>query len=181
MYVQSFISMNCVFTVFEQSDSAPKHQKGPTIIIVDDDDTPTGQKPSAADSDIEMDIIDSSEDEPQLANLVRQLIDTTGPGRIDRFSFKQVLDILTAIVIAPGPEDTLLPLEVSGPSIDAVATALLALVQHYHEYPSDLDSFVPDDKSGVNLGCPVVPTGFFHIGRSYTMSVEYCFFRPAIP
>ncbi|KAJ7699452.1 hypothetical protein B0H14DRAFT_3653008 [Mycena olivaceomarginata] len=151
------------------SDSAPKRQKGPTIIIVDDDDAPTGQKPSAADSDIEMDIIDSSEDEPQSANLVRQLIDATGPGPIDRFSFKQVLDILTTIVIAPGPEDTLLPLEVSGPSIDAVATALLALVQHYHEYPSDLDSFVPDDKSGVNLGCPAVPTGFFHIGRSYTI------------
>ncbi|KAJ7884405.1 hypothetical protein B0H14DRAFT_3743597 [Mycena olivaceomarginata] len=151
------------------SDSAPKRQKGPTIIIVDDDDAPTGQKPSAADSDIEMDIIDSLEDEPQSANLVRQLIDATGPGPIDRFSFKQVLDILTAIVIAPGPEDTLLPLEVSGPSIDAVATALLALVQHYHEYPSDLDSFVPDEKSGVNLGCPVVPTGFFHIGRSYTI------------
>ncbi|KAJ7301374.1 hypothetical protein DFH08DRAFT_993761 [Mycena albidolilacea] len=110
---------------------------------------PSGQKPSAADSDIEMDIIDSSEDEPQSANLVRQLIDAIGPGPIDRFSFKQVLDILTPIVIAPGPEDTLLPLEVSGPSIDAVATALLALVQHYHEYPSNLDSFVPDDKTSV--------------------------------
>ncbi|KAJ7852629.1 hypothetical protein B0H14DRAFT_2580800 [Mycena olivaceomarginata] len=86
--VTSFISMNCVFTAFEQSDSAPKHQKGLTIIIVDDDNTPIGQKPIAADSDIEMDVINSSEDELQSANL------------------------------------------------------------HYCKYPSDLDSFVPDDKSG---------------------------------
>ncbi|KAJ7825183.1 hypothetical protein B0H14DRAFT_3726964 [Mycena olivaceomarginata] len=56
------------------SDSAPKRQKGPTIIIVDDDDAPTGGKPTAAYSDIEMDIIDSSEDEPQSANLVQQLM-----------------------------------------------------------------------------------------------------------
>jgi hypothetical protein len=77
MYVWSFISMNCVFTAFEQSDSAPKHQKGLTIIIIDDDNTPIGQKPIAADSDIEMDVINSSEDELQSANLVQQLIDAT--------------------------------------------------------------------------------------------------------
>ncbi|KAJ7323643.1 hypothetical protein DFH08DRAFT_1029249 [Mycena albidolilacea] len=34
----------------------------------------TGGKPTVADSDIEMDIIDSSEDEPRLANLVQQLV-----------------------------------------------------------------------------------------------------------
>ncbi|KAJ7321075.1 hypothetical protein DFH08DRAFT_818886 [Mycena albidolilacea] len=58
------------------SDSTPKYQKGPTI-IVDDNNTPIGQKPIAANSDIEMDIINSSEDELQSANLVQQLINAT--------------------------------------------------------------------------------------------------------
>jgi hypothetical protein len=124
---------------------------------------------SDSESDDDSDMVEVLEASPMAT--VQQLIDAAGTAPIQYLPPDEVLALRTAVVVAPGDQDDLNSLEVSGPTVEAVAMTLLAFVGHYHRQPDSLDAFVPDEDSGVNLHTPDFPAGFFHAGRSYTMSV----------
>ncbi|KAF8141039.1 hypothetical protein K438DRAFT_691364 [Mycena galopus ATCC 62051] len=129
---------------------------------------------SDSESDHDSDMVEVLEASPMAT--VQQLIDAAGTAPIQYLPPNEVLALRTAVVVAPGDQDDLNSLEVSGPTVEAVATTLLAFVGHYHRQPDSLDAFVPDEDSGVNLHTPDFPAGFFHAGRSYTI-----YFDPESP
>ncbi|KAJ6475689.1 hypothetical protein C8R47DRAFT_665113 [Mycena vitilis] len=104
------------------------------------------------------------------ATLARRLIEADAA--IERLPFSGILQWQTDVVVSVGPADSLLPLDISGPSVKAVAATLLELITHFHDASRQLDSFSSTTEQGekpVILHTPVAPTGFLHIGRKYNI------------
>ncbi|KAJ7663193.1 hypothetical protein DFH06DRAFT_1128526 [Mycena polygramma] len=124
---------------------------------------------SDSDSDSDTDMGDAAA--PSIATpLLRRLIEAAGA--VERLPFSGVLQWQTAAVVSIGPEDALLPLDISGPNVKAVATTLLELIAHFHDDSLQLDTFSSTTKEGdkpVILHSPVPPTGFLHFGRKYNI------------
>ncbi|KAJ6527585.1 hypothetical protein DFH09DRAFT_1328055 [Mycena vulgaris] len=87
---------------------------------------------------------------------------------ITRLQPSEILKWRTSISVAMGGAEEFLPLDISGPDVEAVATTLLDLVQVACCDGQHLDEFAPANNNVV-LEVPVAVKGFFHTGRKFNM------------
>ncbi|KAJ7208187.1 hypothetical protein GGX14DRAFT_566911 [Mycena pura] len=151
----------------QEDENPPKRQK--SITIIDDEEIVV-----ISDTDSEMDDAkdETAPDSPDSTALLRELIETAGTGPVQRLSYNEVLEIQTLIMITSGNPDAIIPLEVSGPTVEAVAATLLEMLQWYHEHP-DMDDYL-DSRSNksVDLTVPMIPAGIFHTGRKFNVYTD---------
>ncbi|KAJ6602574.1 hypothetical protein DFH09DRAFT_1068959 [Mycena vulgaris] len=114
----------------------------------------------------EEDSQEGSQDTGQVARCVDQLLQAAPV--ITCLQPSEILKWRTSISVAMGGAEEFLPLDISGPDVEAVATTLLDLVQVACCDGQHLDEFAPANNNVV-LEVPVAVTGFFHTGRKFNI------------
>ncbi|KAJ7103962.1 hypothetical protein B0H15DRAFT_942003 [Mycena belliarum] len=152
-------------TAFESKLPAPKGSSGTYIEIdssSDDDDGHEDDDDSAPQS--------RTTDTTLLTNLLAAEARESGAAAALALTPAEILAWRTDICVAMGSENDILPLDVSGPNVQAITDCLLDLIRAiYCPKPAAiLDDWTPVDKA-VFLEIPVPITGFFHTGRRYNV------------
>ncbi|KAJ7707523.1 hypothetical protein B0H17DRAFT_1325340 [Mycena rosella] len=157
---------------YDESEWRPsKRQKSVLSIDSNDDNVPLATYDDIPKMYIEIDSESSDdEDDNQDSALVADLIKAAGSPPIKRLPASDILQWRTDVCVAIGPENDVLPLEISGPNVASIVTTLVDLISTISlaKPDSPLDNFTPAD-AAVTLELPVLISGFFHPARKYNI------------
>ncbi|KAJ7938877.1 hypothetical protein B0H13DRAFT_2648541 [Mycena leptocephala] len=111
--------------------------------------------------------LDSDDDEGESDDLVQKLLSAETP--IVPLDHDAITLWRTGVYNTIGSEDNVLPLTVSGPTVESVAVSLLGLIAYIHAGEGELDQYSAE--AGVILEPAPIP-GFLHSGRLFRIYTD---------